>query len=330
MITFDDESQAPPPREPDLVDPLWFDPDALRESGERLYRYDGGDSRFYYRLGVGESGETTIRIYPSVTTVIRKTSPTSPFLLRWIAEYGERRANALRDERAEYGTLMHRLFARLAIEKRVDLDGIPSEVASYQRERGLLSSVTAYWAHDLQQDLVGFADFCRDHMVQPIGVEVPIASDTQNYAGCVDLAIRGTFQDGKGKNAALLECIAIVDWKSNRNAFYDDQMLQAWAYKGLWDEAFPDLKASRVLVYGAKNWDSGSLKRYRMLDCTALVDPGLFAAHREQYRLGGHGRHGFRLRFAGTLTLRNPDAAFVEEPLERVLIRRHTQKKETP
>jgi hypothetical protein len=70
-------------------------------SVEPLYRYDhnAGDRRY---ARVNERGK--VIWYPSVTTIIRATSPTPPGLLAWYIKHGIDGANELRDEAAERGT----------------------------------------------------------------------------------------------------------------------------------------------------------------------------------------------------------------------------------
>src|SRR5271169_4053120 len=70
-----------------------------------LYRLTSpGAPRLYF-------AKNPVRTYASVTSVLHATCPTSPFLIRWIAAHGEKRAAYLRDERAAYGTAMHKLFS---------------------------------------------------------------------------------------------------------------------------------------------------------------------------------------------------------------------------
>ena len=63
---------------------LFFNQDALVEGPEKIYRLNAKDSRFYYKF----NEENEPKFFISVTTLIRQTTPTSPHLVKWIAEMG--------------------------------------------------------------------------------------------------------------------------------------------------------------------------------------------------------------------------------------------------
>jgi hypothetical protein len=249
MILFEDSTLTP-----DLVAASFFNKDALREAPRKLYRYDGADGRWYYTVpDTTAAGETArARLYPSVTTVLRQAGPMPPYLLKWTSDYGQRRASQIAQEKADYGTLLHILFGEFVIASEVDLDGIAASVLEWSAFKRLPWD-TVGWAEMLRQDLVGLAAFLLEHEFRPLGVEVPLASDELGYAGCLDLV---------GYCGADPEP-AIVDFKSNRNAFYPEQEIQLAAYRTLWNENFPEFKANRLILWGSKDWDQDSPSRYR-------------------------------------------------------------------
>lgn len=253
-ILFDETvvSTAPKDIAPQIA--TYFDEDAIREPLRKLYRHDSPAGRWYY--DVGEDG--TARVYPSVTTVIRATTPLSPFLLKWIADYGLRRAEQLRDERAAYGTLMHVVFGELLIAREIDLDAMEARVEDWRAEKRLPWDTTG-WAEDLKQDLVGLADFMRDFSLKPLAIEVPLADDELGFAGCIDLVAQST----------VTGQITLADFKSNRQTFYDDVIYQLGGYERLWNANFPDLPVDRLVAYGCKDWHEKSRGRYRSKDMTA-------------------------------------------------------------
>lgn len=233
--------------DPAEVAAVYLDKDAIREGPQRLYRYDGAE-RFYYTF----DADGKVQLYPSVTTVIRATTPTPFFLMKWISDYGQRRAEQLKQERADYGTIMHALFAEFVIAREFNLDTLEARVLEWAQQHKLPWD-TSGWAADLREDLVGFAQFMLDYDFHPIGIEIPLVS-SDGFAGCVDLVGRC----GKEKY------LTVVDWKSSRTAFYDEQEIQTSAYRSMWNENFPDLPAKDLIVYGAKNWDERTRVRYRV------------------------------------------------------------------
>ena len=60
----------------------FFNEDALQEQPEPVYRLDSNGHRYYYTFD--ENGEPTF--FVSVTTLIKQTMPTSPQLVKWIAD----------------------------------------------------------------------------------------------------------------------------------------------------------------------------------------------------------------------------------------------------
>jgi hypothetical protein len=305
----------------------YFDEDAIRETPRPLYRYERAGQRWYFTKNELEDETATpapVRLAPSVTTVIRGATPMPPFLLKWIAEHGLRRAEQIRDERAAYGTLMHILFAELVIAKEFDLDTLGERVLEYG-ELKKLSRDTSSWADELAHDLVGLADFLRDHEVKPLGIEVGLLDDELGYAGCLDLVAIGTFEqsNGKGKKKTEWRGVFYDDWKSGRKQFYEEAAIQGNAYATLWNRAFPEHLIERVYLHGAKDWDETSRDRYRLSDVTEHPLCALFPNLLEQFgqRNPEHANHQ---TVSGLLRVDGDhDACISTESLESYLARSH-------
>ncbi len=303
----------------------YFDADAMREAPRRLRRYQEGGLRYYYTLSPGADGETVARLFPSVTTVIRRTTPMPYHLLVWYAEHGMAGAERIRNERAAYGTLMHRLFERLVIAREVDLDALPGVVAAYAEE-GHLSCDTGGWARALAEDLVGFATFLREKNAKVIGIEVPLASDAMGFAGCLDLVAWMDVEhgNGPGKKKTVTRELCYVDWKSNRTTFYEEAAIQCHAYRALWDEAFPESPITGVFLYGAKDWGEKSRGLYRLSDVTEHELAGIFPNLLEQFRTRDAGRTRTRISIGGVLSLdQDPASCWEATPLELHLAQAH-------
>lgn len=165
---------------------------------DALFRYDDAGERFYGRVVNGN-----VWWYPSVTKIIKATSPTPPGLMQWYAKHGFEEANKLRDDAAERGTEMHVLFERYMSGQFVDM--------------GSLSEFHA-------KALMSFDQWYRDYEVEPLAVEVLLHSDTYGYAGTADLVCRI-----KGGNVVL------VDFKSG-SSVHDDYAVQLEMYRIAWNE----------------------------------------------------------------------------------------------
>lgn len=165
---------------------------------DALFRYDDAGERFYGRVVNG-----SVWWYPSVTKIIKATSPTPPGLMAWYAKHGFEEANKLRDDAAERGTEMHVLFERYMSGQFVDM-----------------ASLSEFHA----KALMSFDQWYRDHEVEPLAVEVLLHSDTYGYAGTADLVCR--IKGGK---------VILVDFKSG-SSVYDDYAVQLEMYRIAWNE----------------------------------------------------------------------------------------------
>lgn len=174
-----------------------------------IYRYDQGDARYYARVTDGEP--PTVSWFPSVTTVIRETSPLPPHLLKWYADKGMDEATAIRDEAAEYGTTFHIYAASLLAGK-----AIPGAEFQVMEPR-------------LQRDLMALMQFVRDREVEPIAVEMLMASDTLGIAGTIDLVCRMNWKKGR--------VMAVVDLKTS-SGFYRAHKQQIELYRQMWNETY--------------------------------------------------------------------------------------------
>jgi hypothetical protein len=291
------------------------DPVASYDAPGGLYRLTREDApRLYF-------ARKPVRTFPSVTSVIHATCPTSPFLIKWIAERGLRQAEYHRDERAAYGTCFHKLFSVWLTNKLFDLAAMKDWVSEYAKDNMVVFD-TGYWAEDLKQDLVGFAGFCRDYNVRPVGIEVPFASDDLGYAGTLDLVGLIDLPDSpKGKVLGAKNVLAYIDWKSNRDSFYDDQEVQVNAYRALWNNFYPTAPITSVFLYGPRDWDARSKVRYRFQDCTDSQFKDLFPNLLEQFNVRNPKR-GLVLELDGVVELgKDPDALATFAKIEQIIER---------
>jgi len=313
-VPLDFETSEAAEKDRELVAASFFDADAMREAPRQLYRHDGPEGRFYYTLTEVE-GEAVprVRIYPSVTTVIRGTTAMPPFLLKWIADYGQRRAEQIRDEKGAYGTLLHVLFGEFMIAGEIGLDGLAARVIAWAIAKRLPWD-TSRWAEMLRQDLVGLVGFLFEKDFHPIGVEVPLASDELGYAGCIDLV-------GRCGDDPFL---TLADFKSNRISFYEEQEIQVAAYRDLWNENFPKQRVERLMLFGSKDWDEDSRERYRLRAVKESPrTTTLFPTLLRTWDLTHVGSSSRRPRISGTLRLSNPGSLSVAfETLEESLASR--------
>lgn len=227
--------------------PVYFDADALREPPYRIFRLDSEGYRYYYRF----NEEGTPEFYPSVTTMLKAVMPTSPFLIKWIAENGRELADMKRDLAASYGTFMHTQFERLIVGRRYDFEDTPALLSEYMEQENIPTGLFNEWLVKVRKDVLAFAQFMKDYRVRPLAIEIGLVHPEYHYAGCLDLPCIMT--DPKTKK----EFAAIVDFKSGRKGFWEEHELQLGLYREMWNVNFPGVEVERIFNFSPKDWRKG-------------------------------------------------------------------------
>ena len=223
---------------------LFFDATALTEPPYKVYQLNSEGWRYYYRFN--ELGEP--EFYPSVTTLLHRVMPTSPFLIDWIVANGKEGAAEKRDLAAAYGTFMHAQFEALLITGQYDFDTVPLTLQAYMERENLPDKVFNEWAVKIRKDILAFVQFVRDYKVRPLAIEIALVHPDKRYAGCIDLPCILT--DPKTGE----EFSAIVDFKSGRKGFWEEHELQLHMYKDMWNVTFPQKPIERVFNFAPKDW----------------------------------------------------------------------------
>ena len=243
---------------------IFFNEDALIAQPQPIYRLNGTSKRYYYTFD-----EKILPIfYTSVTTMIKQTMPTSPHLIKWIADLGYEESRNYAQERADYGTFMHIEIAELLISRRYDTDKLKKKLKAYIEEHKLPVDFINH-ADELKKDMLAFAQFMVDCKVKPLAIEIVLAHPTDGYAGAIDLVCememyisehRGEIyktgvNKGKPRKTKELEKFrAIIDFKSGRKGFYEEHEVQLQSYAEMWQIHFPNKKVDRVFNWSPKEW----------------------------------------------------------------------------
>ena len=198
---------------------------------KKLKRVEIGNNRFY-------RNETTNLLCSSVTTVLHKTMPTSPFLVKWYADLGLEKAKQVMNDKANYGTLMHCLFTQYLLTKVIDFD---NDLIGYLEFNKI--DIAKIDILELKKDVLSFIQFIKEKNVTPIAIEYPVINNY--FAGTIDLICE---MDFNGKRV-----IAIVDYKSGKKGFYDSHRVQLHAYKNILEET-TDIKIDMLFNFAPKDW----------------------------------------------------------------------------
>lgn len=283
--------------------PDYFNPDALKTEPRPIYRLDIADDRTYYTLA--ENGQPVF--YQSVTSVIKRALPTSPFLIKWMMQKGEEGAAAYRDERAAFGTFMHSLFAKILIDRQLDLNSIHEKLNNYL-ELNRYPANWIKWEFEMKSACMAFAKWVIDYEVKPIAIELALASDKIGIAGMIDLPCELTVteeadipetvekrevgffgetykRDGKDykagdpKQSSRIVTETVMKRKKVKvrrkaivdfksgNNFYEEHEIQLIAYREIWNENFPEDQLHYLFNWSPKDW-RGTVPTYNFKDQT--------------------------------------------------------------
>ena len=319
----------------------FFNEDALQEQPEPVYRLDSSGHRYYYTFD--ENGEPMF--YVSVTTLIKQTLPTSPQLIKWIADMGYEESQRYAAERAAYGTFMHAQIAELLITRSYNLNGLKERLKMYIESEQLPGDFINY-ADDFKKDLLAFAQFMKDTDLQPLAIELVLTNPQDGYAGAIDLCAeitideKGFFGDvyktganaGKPKETKRQRRIrAIIDFKSGRKGFFPEHEVQLLAYKTMWNMHFEKYPVEKVYNWAPRDW-RGTTPTYNFKDQTESKNAQKLPYLVELARIEDEKRDNTIVACAGIIDLDKPDfeGNITELSLAEVVKKRKQKTEEKP
>lgn len=288
------------------------------EPQKRFYRINTGNGRLYFCMN--EDG--TFSTYVSATTFVRSVSPTPPHLINWMLQQGEEGYKQKLNSSAEYGTTLHYLCAQLMIEGKYDLDMVDKVIEPFALQEGF-RHWTLDWADELKSDMLAFAKFVQDYEVEPLGIEMVLASDKYGVAGALDyfaymnievdgLSTTEFFQSGarKGQPKPIKvkkRVLAIIDVKSGRKGFTSDHALQLAIHKHALLESFPEYAGEEIYLF---NWSPKEWKSepsYNLKDQTNEIDLALLPHYSEIARIQELKKDRNMKSFKGVIDISRPD-----------------------
>jgi len=187
-----------------------------------MINYNITDSVYAETLPTGRTYFTPDGSYPSITTLLGKTSPSQVWLQKWKEKVGEEEAARISKEATDRGTAVHEYLEKYWNGEDVvsDLANEPIKVRSLANAliKGTSQNVTEVWAQ-----------------------EIPVWSPTLGFAGRVDMI-------GKWNNVP-----AIIDFKTSKKLKkgkdIKDYYLQCSGYAHAHNELFgTDIKKIVVII----------------------------------------------------------------------------------
>jgi hypothetical protein len=254
---------------------MFFDATKLTKQPDSLYRLDSAGHRYYYKFD--EKGEPIFFI--SVTTMIKNTLPTSPQLIKWVADMGADESKEYAQERSDYGTFLHIQCGELLINGTYNLDELSSKLDAYTLKEKIQPKKD--WVDSLKKDVLAFAQFMIDTNFKPLAIEICLYHPADGYAGAIDIVgemdieEKGFFGEvylsgankGQPKETKQSKRIrVIVDIKSGRKGFYESAEIQLHAYWEMWNLHFPEIVLDKVYNWSPK--DFRTVPGYNLKDQT--------------------------------------------------------------
>lgn len=340
-INPEEEKEIAPGMTVEEIKAEYFNEDALQEQPEPVYRLDSSGHRYYYTFD--ENGEPIF--YVSVTTLIKQTLPTSPQLIKWIADMGYEESQRYAQERAAYGTFMHSQLAELLIARSYNLNGLKERLKMYIESEQLPGDFINY-ADDFKKDILAFAQFMKDTDLKPLAIELVLTNSQDGYAGAIDLCAeitieeKGFFGDvyktganaGKPKETKRQRRIrAIIDFKSGRKGFFPEHEVQLLAYKTMWNMHFEKYPVEKVFNWSPKDW-RGTTPTYNFKDQTESKNAQKLPYLVELARIEDEKRDNTIVACAGIIDLDKPDFEnnITELSLAEVVKKRKQKPEEKP
>lgn len=194
-----------------------------------MYNYDLTNTVTADTLPTGRTYHTPDGSYPSITTILGKTSPSQIWLQKWKDKVGEEEAARISKEATDRGTAVHEYLERFWNGEDVlgELSREPSIVRypSLALIEGTSKNVTKVWAQ-----------------------EIPVWSPTLKFAGRIDMV-------GLWKNIP-----AIIDFKTSKKAKtgkdIKDYFLQASGYAHAHNELFSTNIKKIVIIIAVDNQET--------------------------------------------------------------------------
>ncbi len=249
----------------------------------RVYRFFHSKERFYFTHKANDAGAPDVTFFPSCTTVIRNTTPTSFGILRIMQEHGSDYDTWLR-RKADYGTFLHFQFADYMRLQSYDFDLVEARRLAFS-EKERLEYDNTWWTAAAKRDLLGLIQFVRDYNVTPLFVEQPITytlPSGERFGSVIDLVCEmdieeagfwgETYKSGEKKGEPketkqTRRIIAAIDLKSGKSGFFDDHAIQLKMYQmALEQSGFP---VERIYNLAPSDWKE--TPSYKLKDQTEEV-----------------------------------------------------------
>jgi hypothetical protein len=274
----------------------------LLQQPRLIRRIDSMDSRYYYTL----DGDVAT-FYISTTSFIKKVVPPASHLIEWFKKHGQQ-ADILRDQAADYGTLMHICFAEYH-QSGYNLNNTGKRVAEWVKAYGHPLGLIPEWTKKLNKAILSYAKFCEDYQIEPILIEGMLASDEMGVAGTLDLVAYATItrKVGRGKDALFQKERKLVNVDFKSGGIHKTAQMQLNINKLIFEENFPHLEIDENWSWSPKDFHTEPT--YTLVNQTnTIYTPDLIDHYLAIYAAEYQGELDSKIfhQFTGTIQPGNP------------------------
>ena len=247
--------------------PKHFNKEALRLLPYRLKRFNFGSKRFYYYF----TEEAELVLLPSVTTVCSMTMPKGSWYAGYILKHGsEEAAKAYMNERADAGSFLHICIEDFLINGFINLEKDDSsfylKFLDYAKTVNRGEAFVLKHIGEIKKDLLSFAQFCYDHELVPLAIELTLKSEQLGTVGTLDLYAEITW---RGKRRRV-----IIDFKIGKKGFFPNHAAQLHILKELFLENFPGEEVYMVINWAGSDWRKAPASKHK--DQTKSIEAKCF------------------------------------------------------
>jgi hypothetical protein len=199
----------------------------------QIRRVNINNDRYYYYLN---EYNNLVKL-PSVTTIIDRVIPKNDFLIKWIADLGWEASREYMNKAADYGSFYDVIAKNFVQGVTYNYDLLVTMIREY-KENNNLNYDNSSWIYKVQPDLLALHKFINDYNFEYVADSIMLANEDLGFAGEIDLI--GFITVGEGvngkitaKNKNVQRIPIILDIKSGRHSFYENNEIQVAMYKKL-------------------------------------------------------------------------------------------------
>ncbi len=297
------------------VKALYFDQQAIIETPTPVYRFDHPSAKFYFTY---DTQLFKPEFFMAVMSMLDRTAPQPIELKKYYLENGQKAVDHAK-ERSEYGMLMHITFGEMIIKGSIDIETIDLRVRDHMFTRQLLYDQRK-WTEELTKDILSFGQFVIDYDVKPLSIAQLLVSRELGIGGELDFVceMNDKLYTDKTAQSARKRCRTLIDFKSGKSGFFENNAIQLEAYRRIWNENFPGNEVDSIANWGGKAWiksPSYAFERHDGKPCLQKLDHYI-----ELGRIDEIAPNSYIRKYKGVVEFgKSPDANYESVQVERII-----------